>query len=171
MIDERILPVGCEELRQFPALGRGETSTYANVLQGSLIIEQSEQQRTDVPLAGFVPAEPSHDAITITLVFDLEHHPLIRFVGSIPLLCDDAIQSGALEAAKPIRGNACLVGCGRDVDRWRRSGQNMFQLPPPLLKGFATEVAVALAEQVKEHHRCRRSLRKELYPGRRGMNT
>ncbi len=98
----------------------GKACAHADVLQRSGIIEEAKQQRADVALADLVPAETGDDAVTVTLVLDLEHHSLIRLIGSVHMFGDDAIESGSLEAAKPIRGYSRVVGCGGDVDRRRR---------------------------------------------------
>src|SRR5207244_13001265 len=63
------------------------------------------------------PAESGDDAVAFTLVLHLEHHALVRLVGSVLTFGDDAIESGALESLKPIRGSFSVASRGRDVKR------------------------------------------------------
>jgi hypothetical protein len=42
-------------------------------------VKQAEQKRADRgAVASFVPSKPSHDAIAVALMLDLEHHALVR---------------------------------------------------------------------------------------------
>ena len=54
-------------------------------------------------LAFFVPSEAGDDAVAVALVFDFEHHALVGLVGSRRRLGDDAVETRALEATKPVR--------------------------------------------------------------------
>src|SRR6185369_2330444 len=75
---ERVLPVRFEKLDQLDPLLIGKTRTHSNVLQLALIVKKSEQQRSDsIPIALLVPTKPSHDAITLALMLDLEHHAFV----------------------------------------------------------------------------------------------
>ena len=49
--------------------------------------------------------------------------------------------------------------------------EQRFQLLAPLLERFATQIAVALAEQVEEHDRCRDLLGQKLHPRRGRMKA
>src|SRR5450755_75718 len=81
--DERIRAIGREKFHQFAALFQGETGTNAYVLEHAGIVEESKQQRSDGDiLASFVPAKTGHYAVAVALVFDLQHHALVRFVSA-----------------------------------------------------------------------------------------
>ena len=82
MIGERVLAIGREEFYQLPALLVREARADADMLQRARIVEKAEQQRADSrALAFLVPSKPGDDAVAIALVFDLEHHALVRLVG------------------------------------------------------------------------------------------
>ena len=107
MIGERVLAIGREKLHELAALLCGEARADADVLQRAGIVEETEQQRADCgALAFLVPAEAGDDAVAIALVLHLEHHALVRLVGAGTRLGHDAVETGALEAAEPIRGDA-----------------------------------------------------------------
>src|SRR5258708_212522 len=83
VLDERVLPIGREVFRQFPALVLREAGADADVLQRARIVEQTEQQRADKrALALFVPSKAGDDAVAIALVLDLEHDALVGLVGA-----------------------------------------------------------------------------------------
>src|SRR5438309_10817524 len=50
------------------------------------------------------------------------------------------------------------------MNRWLRRCNQRFQFTAPLLKWFAAQVAVSMAEQIEEHDRSRRFARKQLHP-------
>ena len=119
---KRVLTVRREEFYQFASLLFREARADADVLQRAGVIEKAEQERADhCTLTVLMPAKTGNDTVTVALVLDLEHHALIRFVGSQNRFSDDAVETGAFEAAKPVRRNAQFASCGCQVE-WRRYG-------------------------------------------------
>ncbi len=83
VIGERVLAIGREEFCELPPLLVREARADADVLQRAGVVEKAEQQRADMrALAFLVPAKAGNDAVAIALVLDLEHHALVRLVGS-----------------------------------------------------------------------------------------
>ncbi len=96
MIGCPVLPVGLEHFRELFAPGNTESRCHADVLEPTRVIEQPEEQRADtVPV--LVPTESGDDAVRTPNVLHLQHDPLARLVGLLPVLHDHAVQSGALE--------------------------------------------------------------------------
>ena len=111
MIGERILAIRRKKFDQLAALLLGEAGADADVLQRARVVEEAEQQRADRgALAFLVPAKTGHHAVAIALVLDLEHHALVRLVGACDRLGHDAVETGAFEAAKPIRRDTPIRG-------------------------------------------------------------
>src|SRR5882724_546800 len=121
VIGERILTIGREKFHELSSLRVREARADADMLQRAGIVEEPEQQRANIRAIAFlVPPKPGDDAVAIALVFDLEHHALVRLVGPRNRLGYDTVETGAFEAAKPIRRDARVAGCGRQMDRRRR---------------------------------------------------
>lgn len=113
-----IFAPGLEEGDEFLAFFFGETGAHADVLQRSRIVVKAEEQRSDGGTLTFpVPAEAGDDAIAVALMFDLEHHALVRLVSSCDGLGDDAVEACAFEATKPVERGRSIAGCGGEVDR------------------------------------------------------
>ena len=101
---QRVLAVWREEFYKLASLLFREARADADMLQRAGVVEKAEQERADSrALTLLVPAKAGNDTIAIALVLDLEHHALVGFVGSRNRLGDDAVETGALEATKPIR--------------------------------------------------------------------
>src|SRR5690242_3729256 len=82
VIGERILAVGREEFCELPPLLVRKACADTDMLQRAGTVEEPEQQRPNIRvLAFFVPSKPGDEAVTIALVFYLEHHALVRLVG------------------------------------------------------------------------------------------
>src|SRR5260370_364120 len=114
VIGQRVLAIRRQVFYQRAPLLVREARAHAHMLQRAGIVEESEQQRADGrALALLVPSKPGDHAVAIPLVFDLEHHALVRFVGPRNRLGHDAIETSALEAAKPIRRDTRFSGCWR----------------------------------------------------------
>ena len=95
------------EIQPAPALRRGEARADSDVLQGTSIVIQAEQQRADQStLAFLVPAESGNDAVTVALMFHLEHHAFVRARrcrqrASRSLRQDPRLQSGGTSRQQP----------------------------------------------------------------------
>src|SRR5579871_4520090 len=77
MIVERVVPVRGEKLHQLAATGHREAGANANMLQLTIVVEQSKQERPDrVAFPGLVPAESGDHAIAVAIVLHLEDHAL-----------------------------------------------------------------------------------------------
>jgi len=106
VMGEGILAIGRQELKKFLALLVREACANADMLQGAGVVEKPEQQRADIRAVAFlVPSESRYDAIAIPLVFDLEHHALVRLIGPCLRLCDHAVDrwSMACNFGRPAR--------------------------------------------------------------------
>jgi len=64
-----------------------------------------------------VPAETGHDTIAITLVFDLEHDALVRFVNALDVLGNNAVETRAFKAIEPVLGERTVARGGCEVNR------------------------------------------------------
>src|SRR5436309_5624420 len=101
---ERVLAVWGEEFYQLAPLLFREARADTDMLERAGVVEKAEQERADrCTLTFLVPAKAGNDTIALALVLDLEHHALIGFVGSRNRLGDDAVETSALEATKPVR--------------------------------------------------------------------
>src|SRR5437660_6055253 len=148
---ERILAIGLKKLHQLAPLFIGEAGGDADVLEVAVVVIQAEQQRTNRGfLAAFVPAESGDDAVAFTLVLHLEHHALVRLVGSVLTFGDDAIESGALESLKPIRGSFSVASRGCDVKRRLRILEDRLESGAPLGERCVAKALIALAKDVEE---------------------
>jgi len=74
-----------------------------------------------------------------------------------------AIETRALEPAKPIGGHGRVRGCGCQMNGRRSAAQHPFQLTAARGKGFARVIAAALRQQVEENDRCRVHLGQHLH--------
>src|SRR5438132_5546016 len=148
---ERILAIGLKKLHQLAPLFIGEAGADADVLEISIVVIEAEQQRTDRGfLATFVPAESGDDAVAFALVLHLEHHALVRLVGSVLTFGDDAIESRALESLKPIRGSFSVASRGRDVKRLLHILEDRLESRASLGEGCVAKALIALAKDVEE---------------------
>src|ERR1700722_157649 len=124
-----------QKFHQFLTPGLREARAYADVLQGSRAVKQTEQKQTDRgPVASFVPAEASHDAIAIALMLDFEHNALVRLIDAGNWLGHNSIQAGAFKAFEPIRCDIEFTRSRGQMD-WRHCIlQQRFQPLAPLLE-------------------------------------
>src|SRR3954469_16605403 len=107
MIHERVLAIRSEIFGELAALLLGETRAYADVLQRALVVEETEQQRSDhCALALLVPAKARNYAVAIALVLHLQHDALVGLITAGDRLGHHAVQTRAFEAAKPIGRDA-----------------------------------------------------------------
>src|SRR5574338_144856 len=120
MVVEGVLAIRREKIHELLALGRRETGTDADVLEGAVVAVEAKQQRADRrAVAVLVPAEARHDTVAVTLVLHLEHDALVRLVGPAVRLGDHAIEPRALEALEPILGHHAVPRGWRQVQWWR----------------------------------------------------
>src|SRR5579885_1524125 len=90
---ERILAIRLQKFHQFFALCCAEAGTDPNMLEIARIVIQSQKQRAyQILISLLVPAEASHDTVTISLVLHLEHHALVGFIRTRHVLGHDAIK-------------------------------------------------------------------------------
>src|SRR5207249_5846772 len=119
---ECVLAVWSEEFHQLAPLLFREARADSDMLQCAGVVEKAEQERADhCALTFFVPAKAGNDTVALAFVFDLEHHALVGLVGPRNRLGDDAVETSALEATKPVSRYAGFAGCGCQV-QWRRTG-------------------------------------------------
>src|SRR5262245_12129703 len=104
---ESVLTVGCKESYQLGSVLFREARADADMLQVAIVVKKAEQERANSRSCAFlVPAKAGNNTIALALVLDLEHHALIRLIGSQSRLGDDAVETSALKATKPVRRHA-----------------------------------------------------------------
>src|SRR5688572_29945316 len=86
----------------------------------------------------------------------LEHHPLVRLVGSGLGFRDDAVETCALEAAKPIGGGGSVGRCRCQVERWFGAREQRLESSAAFAEWCIAETLVAFAQQIEEDDRRRR---------------
>ena len=116
MIGESAVAVRSQELRELEALFSGETGADADVLKSGRGIIKTKQERADEIVAFLVPAEAGDDAVTIPLVFYLQHGALVRFISTVDELGHNAIETCAFEASEPVGREIRITGGGREMD-------------------------------------------------------
>src|SRR6476646_8620471 len=105
------------------------------MLQMTGVVVQAEEQRADrALLTALVPAEAGHDAVALALVLDLEHDALVRLVGAVDRLGDDAVEPRALEALEPVASDADVARRRREVERRLEPTQRLFQERPAFVE-------------------------------------
>ena len=160
LLDERRAPV--------PRERRGDP----DVMQTPCVIEEPEQQRSDVRARTvLVPAEPGHDAIGCALVLDLEHRPLARLVRRVEPLRHDPVEPRAFEPVEPICRKAPIRGRRCEVHGWLGRPEHRFQPGAPLRLRHRAQVLVAEREEVPRDERGRRLGREHVHARRGGMDA
>src|SRR6185503_4303906 len=97
-----------------------------------------------------MPAKARNYAIALALVLHFQHHALIRFVCSRDWLGDYAVKTRTLETTKPICRDIDITGGWRQVDWWNGGREQRFKDATTFLKGQASQVSIALGEQIEE---------------------
>src|ERR1700682_4862430 len=116
MTVERIIPIRRQKRHQLSPFCVREARANADLLEISTVVVEAEQQRAYFGFfTRFVPAEAGNDAIAFPLVFDFQHDPLVRLVGAVLGLRDDAVESRALESAEPVRSSSSFPRSWRQV--------------------------------------------------------
>src|ERR1044071_1209522 len=115
VVVHRVLAQRLALVRKGFALLHREGRCDANVVECALTVEQAQQQRADVRLADFVPAEAGDDAVSGPLVLDLEHRAFARLVSSVERFGDDAVEPGPLEALEPTARERPITRSRRQV--------------------------------------------------------
>src|SRR5262245_29803985 len=100
-----------------------------------------------------MPAKAGNDTIALALVLDLEHHALVGLVRSQNRLGDDAVETSALKATKPVRRYARIAGCGRQVYRQCCGRKQRCQHYPTILERHLPQISISFAEKVEKHDR------------------
>ena len=151
---ERILAIGREKLHQLEPLLVGKARADADVAEIPVVVVEAEQQGADRVLSPLlVPPETGDDAVGFALVFDLQHHSLVRLVGAVLGFRDDAVESRAFEAAKPVGGGRPVARRRRDVNRRLRVLEERFESCASFGEWCVAQALVALAEQIEEDNR------------------
>ncbi len=91
--------------------------------RAGLVVKSKQQRAQRVAVALLVKAKAGYHAVAVALVFDLEHHALVRLVHAARLLGHHPIQAGSLEARKPIARQRRVGRHRRQVQRWRAALQ------------------------------------------------
>src|SRR6476660_3541819 len=100
-----VLAIGSEKFHELDALDVREARANTDVFQIPAVGVKAQQQRADRRLVtALVPTKSVDDAIAFALVLHLQHHSLVRLVGSVAGFRNHAIESCALEALEPISG-------------------------------------------------------------------
>ena len=94
-----------------------------------------------------MPAESGDDAVAVALVLDLEHDALVGLVRAVGGFGDDAVEAGAFEAVKPVRGDGAVLVAGV---RWRGGG------------GFAATIRVCAARCERQSEEVFRRVAEEI---------
>src|SRR5579872_1279608 len=140
------------------------------MLQRAAIVKKAEKQRTHQRAIAFlVPTKAGHHTIAFPFVLHFEHNALVGFVSTGGRLGNDAVESGALKAAKPVGGDFAIAGCGSDMDRRGGRRNQLLQFAPALLECLAAEVAITNTQQIKKDKRSRSLLRQKLHSRSCGM--
>src|SRR6185369_14508184 len=139
-----------------------------DVVQRAAVVVETEEQGAD-ERAGtlLVPAEAGDDGVRAAHVLHLDHGALAGLIGGALVLGDDAVETGALEAPKPLLRHRASPIAGRDVDGAAGAPESPLELPAPVRLRTRAQVAGAVREQVERDER-RGRLRGELLHARRG---
>src|SRR5262245_24774093 len=115
---ECVFAIGRKVFDQLAAHLVREARADADVLQRAGVVVKAQQKRSHSRTpAFFVPSKTSNDTIAIAFVLNLQHDPLIALVDARNALGYDAVETRALEASKPIGGDADLVACRSQMNR------------------------------------------------------
>ena len=83
MIAQRVLSIRSEVLHKLAPFLAREARAHADMMKPALIVEEPEQQRSDVGTVTFLmPAETRNHAVAFPFVFDLQHHTLVGLIES-----------------------------------------------------------------------------------------
>ena len=137
--------------------GHRERRGDADVMQATVVVVESEEQRTHDP-AALVPAEARDDAVGRALVLDLEHRPLVGLVRAVERLGDDTVEARALEAGEPVVRHGDVRRGRSDEHGIGGIRQRLDEPTPPLGEGLRHQVVVADGEQVEPDERGGRAL-------------
>src|SRR5579875_2208526 len=113
-----------------------------------------------------MPAKSSEDAVAITLMLYLQHHTLVRFVGSFNTLGHHAIEPGAFESLEPVLGHGVVLGRRGEMDRRPRMGKRLTEQPGTRLEWLRAQVVLAKTQQIEKDSRRGSLLSQELDPRR-----
>ncbi len=121
------------------------------------MVIKAEKKRADRLLAAvLVPAETCHHAVTIAVMFHLQHRALSRLVGTGRRLCHDAVKAGPLEAIEPVKRLPLIGRRGRQVERRRGTREERDQPLASLREGQRAQVLSLRSENIKCNERGRR---------------
>ena len=99
---ERVVGERLELVEELGAERDGEAGRDTDVVEATVGVVQSEQQRADA-LAVLVDAVAGHRAVGGALVLDLHHRALVRRVHVVESFGDDTVEPGTLERREPRR--------------------------------------------------------------------
>ena len=91
MILEGIHTIWLQEVDHLLSLYIGKARAHSDVLQVVAVVKTKQQRANAVFLSLLMPAKTGNDAITVALVLDFQHHPLVRLVGSGFRLGDNTV--------------------------------------------------------------------------------
>ena len=142
------------------------------MLQSAFVVVQAEQQRAyGIVVTGFVPAKAGNHAVAFAVVLHLQHHALVRLVAALGRLGHHAVEPRAFEALEPIRRDGTVSRARGEVQRRLRLAEQRFQPAATLEERLGAQIALALAQQVEEHHGRGDLLRQELHARCRGVHA
>ena len=152
VVRQRILAVGAKECEELPPLFLCKAGADANVLERSSVVIQSQQKGANgVVLALLIPAKAGDDAVAIALMLQLEHDPLVRFVGAFHRLDHDSIEARTFKALKPVGGDGSFCSCRCQVKWWCCVGEHFFQTFATLMEWSQAQVFGPFAQHIKQH--------------------
>ena len=97
-----------------------------------------------------MPSKSRNHAVAVALVLDLEHHALIRLVGSVCPFRDYAVEARSLEAPKPILCNVPVTCSRSEVDGGGRIPEQLLKFLSADCEWFSAQVTIATAEQIEK---------------------
>src|SRR5262249_37847920 len=125
---ERVRAQRRELADELLADGVAERGGDADVVQGPVVVVETEQERADHRAgAVLVPAKAGDDAVGGPRVLDLDHRALTRTIWRVQALGHHAVEPGALEAPEPVLGERAIPRRGRDVHRWLRVAEDVLE--------------------------------------------
>ena len=161
VIEKSVFAVRRQESGEFAALLDGETGANADMLESSSIVVKAEQEGADGGVVLLIPAKAGHHAVAIALVFDLQHGALVGLIGASDRLGHNAVETCALEAAKPIGSKVRIGRRRREMDGRKADESSFSSMRRANMEGLRAQVAIAFREQVEEDYRCGALLRKK----------
>ena len=157
MVLDRVAAQRLELRRELPSHRHRERRGHADVVKGSvLVIEPEEQGSNERVLSILVPAESGDDAIRGARVLHFDHRALARLVDAELRLDDDPVEARALESRQPLCRGPRIACHRRQVNRRLDPGERALQQRPALGLRRLAQIAAVDGDQIEgdERGRC-----------------